>query len=81
MSSQHARFWAKPDELRTRWADAGFVMANSIRKAHPSSMKVTEDDRKYAAEVSISEEEVLKRGLEAKSKEFVRKRNEIYFQA
>ena len=44
-------------------------------------MKVTEDDRKYAAEVSISEEEVLKRGLEAKSKEFVRKRNETYSQA
>jgi len=37
------------------------------------SMKITEDVRKYAAEQGMSEEEALKRGMEAKSKEFVEK--------
>ena len=33
----------------------------------------TEDIRKYAAEQGITEEEALKKGMEAKSKEFVEK--------
>lgn len=39
------------------------------------------DVRKYAAEQGVSEEEALKRGMEAKSKEFVEKGAEVYSQA
>ncbi len=42
------------------------------------SMKITEDVRKYAAEQGIAEEEALKKGMEAKSKEFVEKGAEVY---
>ncbi len=42
------------------------------------SMKITEDVRKYAAEQGVSEEEALKKGMEAKSKEFVEKGAEVY---
>jgi phosphomethylpyrimidine synthase len=37
------------------------------------SMKITEDVRKYAAEQGITEEEALKKGVEAKPMEFVDK--------
>jgi type I restriction-modification system DNA methylase subunit len=57
---------------------AGFVMANRTRSAHSYSMKITEDVRKYAAEQGIAEEEALKRGIEARSKEFVEKGAEVY---
>ena len=36
-------------------------------------MKITEDVRKYAEEQGIAESEALKKGMEAKSKEFVEK--------
>jgi phosphomethylpyrimidine synthase len=42
------------------------------------SMKITEDVRKYAAEQGITEEEAIKKGMEAKSKEFVEKGAEVY---
>ena len=45
---------------------------------HFCSMKITEDVRKYAAEQGIVEEEALKQGMEAKSKEFVEKGAEVY---
>jgi phosphomethylpyrimidine synthase len=45
---------------------------------HFCSMKITEDVRKYAAEQGIAEEEALKRGMEAKAKEFTKKGAEIY---
>jgi phosphomethylpyrimidine synthase len=48
---------------------------------HFCSMKITEDVRKYAAEQGIAEEEALKKGLEAKSKEFVEKGAEVYAKA
>jgi phosphomethylpyrimidine synthase len=48
---------------------------------HFCSMKITEDVRKYAAEQGIAEEEVLKKGMEAKSKEFVEKGAEVYAKA
>jgi phosphomethylpyrimidine synthase len=48
---------------------------------HFCSMKITEDVRKYAAEQGIPEEEVLKKGMEAKSKEFVKKGAEVYAKA
>ena len=37
--------------------------------------------RKYAAEQGIAEEEALKQGMEAKSKEFVEKGAEVYAKA
>jgi phosphomethylpyrimidine synthase len=48
---------------------------------HFCSMKITEDVRKYAAEQGIAEEEALKKGMEAKSKEFVDKGVEVYAKA
>ncbi len=45
---------------------------------HFCSMKITEDVRKYAAEQGIAEEEALKMGMEAKSKEFVESGSELY---
>jgi len=45
---------------------------------HFCSMKLTEDVRKYAAEQGIAEEEALKQGMEAKSREFVAKGAEVY---
>ena len=44
-------------------------------------MKTTDHVRKYAAEQGIAEEESLKQGMEAKSKEFVEKGAEVYSQA
>jgi phosphomethylpyrimidine synthase len=41
-------------------------------------MKITEDVRKYAAEQGIAKEEALRKGLEAKSKEFAEKGAEVY---
>ena len=43
--------------------------------------RVEKDVRKYAAEQGIAEEEVLKKGMEAKSKEFVEKGAEVYAKA
>jgi hypothetical protein len=60
---------------------AGFVMANTSRSAHSCLMKITEDVRKYAAEQGIAEEEALKKGMEQKSKEFVKKGAEVYAKA
>ena len=48
---------------------------------HFCSMKISEDVRKYAAENGIAEEEALKKGMEEKSKEFVKKGAEIYAKA
>ena len=48
---------------------------------HFCSMKITEDVRRYAAEQGIAEEEALKQGMEAKSKEFVEKGAEVYAKA
>jgi phosphomethylpyrimidine synthase len=45
------------------------------------SMKITEDVRRYAADQGVSKEEALKRGMEAKSKEFVEKGAEVYAKA
>jgi len=44
-------------------------------------MKLTEDVRKYAADQGIAEEEALKKGMEAKSKEFQEKGAELYAKA
>jgi phosphomethylpyrimidine synthase len=48
---------------------------------HFCSMKITEDVRKYAAELGLAEEEALKKGLEEKSKEFVEGGAEVYSKA
>ncbi len=42
------------------------------------SMKITEDVRAYAAQLGVSEEEALKKGMEEKSKEFKEKGSQIY---
>jgi hypothetical protein len=60
---------------------AGFDMAKTTRSAHSWSKKITEDALKYAAEQGIAEEEAPKRGMEAKSKEFVGKGAEVYAKA
>jgi len=44
-------------------------------------MKITEDVRKYAAGQGVTEQDALKMGMEAKSKEFVEKGAEIYTKA
>jgi phosphomethylpyrimidine synthase len=44
-------------------------------------VKITEDVRKSAAQQAISEEEILKRGMEEKSKEFVENGGEVYAKA
>jgi phosphomethylpyrimidine synthase len=44
-------------------------------------MKIIEDVRQYAAEQGIGEEEALKKGMEAKSKEFMEKGTEVYAKA
>ena len=41
-------------------------------------MKITEDVRKYAAEQKLSEDEVLRAGMEQKSREFAEAGSEIY---
>jgi len=48
---------------------------------HFCAMKITEDVRKYAAEQGIAEEEALKKGMEEKSREFVKKGAEVYAKA
>jgi phosphomethylpyrimidine synthase len=40
-------------------------------------MRITEDVRRYAAQQGVKEEEAVKRGLEAKAKEFA-KSGEVY---
>jgi phosphomethylpyrimidine synthase len=47
---------------------------------HFCSMKITEDVRKYAAEQGVSENEALRKGMDEKSREFVKKGAEIYSQ-
>ena len=48
---------------------------------HFCSMKITEDVRKYAAELGIAEEEALKKGMEEKSREFTERGSELYAKA
>ncbi len=48
---------------------------------HFCSMKITEDVRKYAAEQRVTNEEVIKKGLEEKSKEFLDKGAQVYAKA
>jgi phosphomethylpyrimidine synthase len=45
---------------------------------HFCAMKITEDVRKYAAEQGLSEQDALRKGMEAKSKEFVEKGAVVY---
>ncbi|MBP7255995.1 MAG: phosphomethylpyrimidine synthase ThiC [Chitinophagales bacterium] len=45
---------------------------------HFCSMKITQDVRKYASEHNFDEENVLTKGMEEKSKEFVEKGSEVY---
>ena len=44
-------------------------------------MKIIEDASKYAAKQGVSDGEAIKKGMEAKSKEFVEKGAEVYAKA
>jgi phosphomethylpyrimidine synthase len=44
-------------------------------------MRITEDVRKYAAAQGIGEQDAIKKGLEEKSKEFVKQGAELYAKA
>ncbi len=48
---------------------------------HFCSMKITQDVRDYAAQVGLSAEEALKRGMEEKAEEFVKRGGEVYTKA
>jgi phosphomethylpyrimidine synthase len=48
---------------------------------HFCSMKITQDVRDYAAKQGISEDEALKKGMEAKAIEFVQQGGQIYSKA
>jgi phosphomethylpyrimidine synthase len=45
---------------------------------HFCSMKITQDVRDYAEKLGVSEQEALKKGMEEKAVEFVRKGGELY---
>jgi phosphomethylpyrimidine synthase len=45
---------------------------------HFCSMKITEDVRKYAAEHGLTDAEAMERGLEEKSREFIKQGAEVY---
>ena len=45
---------------------------------HFCSMKITQDVRDYAATLNISDEDALKKGMQEKSIEFVKKGSEVY---
>jgi phosphomethylpyrimidine synthase len=44
-------------------------------------MKITEDVRKFAAELQVSEQDALQTGLEQKAQEFVEKGADLYAKA
>jgi phosphomethylpyrimidine synthase len=48
---------------------------------HFCSMKITQDVRDYAAKHGVSDQDALKRGMEQKAVEFVRKGTELYTKA
>ncbi|MCX6897171.1 MAG: phosphomethylpyrimidine synthase ThiC [Verrucomicrobia bacterium] len=48
---------------------------------HFCAMKITEDVRKFAAEQGVAEQDALKRGLDEKAKEFVKKGAQVYTKA
>ena len=45
---------------------------------HFCSMKITQDVRDYAAQQGVTDDEALKKGMEVKSIEFMKKGAEIY---
>ena len=62
-------------------ARAGFILANGAKSAHSCTMKIIEDVRQQAAEPELSEDEALKKGMEARSNEFVVKGAGVYARA
>jgi phosphomethylpyrimidine synthase len=45
---------------------------------HFCSMKITQDVREFAAKHGLGEQDALKKGMEVKAVEFVKKGGEIY---
>lgn len=69
---------------RSRWGrlrQTGRRPARRVLLPGGSSVNITEDVRKYAAEQSIAEQEALQKGMEEKSREFVEKGAEVYAKA
>ena len=54
-----------------------FHLAKDMTSTHSFPMTTTNSVRKYAVEQGIAEEEALKQGMEAQSKEFVEKGAEV----
>lgn len=73
-------FFKSSDVFITRGCTR-FVLANGAKSTHSWSMKIVEDVRKYAAEQRVSDDEMLKKRMEAKSKESVEERAEVYAKA
>jgi hypothetical protein len=76
-SLRNSAFGLRPSRRLSPVSVAEFVTAKTTSNPHPCSRKITEDARKYAAEQGIVEEEALKKGMEAKSKEFVENGAEV----
>ena len=64
----------RPGIPRRNVSEEGAKLSHYCSMCGPQfcAMKITEDVRKYAAEHGISEEEALKKGMEEKSREFVK---------
>ena len=60
---------------------AGFVLANGAKRGHPCSMKIIAGIRQHAAGRGLSEDEALKKGLDAESLEFLERGMEVFAQA
>ena len=48
---------------------------------HFCSMKITQDVREYAEKIGVDEQAALKKGMEEKAIEFVKKGAEVYHKA
>ena len=74
------------DPERARAFHDATLPQDAMKEAHfcsmcgPSfcSMSITEDVRAYAAQLGLSDEEAVKKGMQEKSKEFIEKGAEIY---
>lgn len=54
---------------------------DGAKSAHACSMKISKDACEYFAEQAVSKEEVVKRGMEQKSKKFVKAEAEVHAKA
>jgi hypothetical protein len=62
----------------TKMMGVSFVKRCRRKVPIPRSMRISEDVRRYAAGQGVSQDEAVKRGLEKKAAEFVKKGSEVY---